>query len=154
MDECARLILTGFELSDLTGETLPLGFPDLAFSSGCSLVRESDDTEGERLALSLLELREGELFALAESSFLMAVTWAELSSSARIASTDGSLLTSIESSSSTGSGLGLCGFVRLMLMVIEALGSAWCWCVIRRHAGENPDSGAECHDHPAKRTTH
>ena len=112
LDDCARPILAGFEGSDLTGETLPLGSSGLGFSSGCSFVRESDDADGERLDLTLVELREGKLFALAESSFLRAVTWAEFNSSARLASTEGSLLTSMDSSSSsTGSDLVFCGFV-------------------------------------------
>ena len=34
---------------------------------------------------------------------------------------------------------------------MKALGSASCWRVIRRHNGENPDSGAERYDHQLKR---
>ena len=82
-------------------------------------MRERDDVERERLVLDWWELREAELFALAESSFLTVVTWAELNSSARLASTEGSRLTSIDPTLSTGTDLGLCGFDRLILIARE-----------------------------------
>jgi hypothetical protein len=71
-----------FDLRDsgLTGDTWPFRCSGFAFTSELSrkgLDLDSEETDGERLLLMRAELREGELEALADSSFLSLVIGAE-----------------------------------------------------------------------------
>lgn len=75
--EIVERLVFGLVDSSLIGDAWPFTSSDLGFtsiSSRADLDLDREETDGERLLLKRAELREGDLEALAESSFLTLVT--------------------------------------------------------------------------------